>query len=89
MEKMCSKMAQIGNIVAEDASHSGRIRPAKRFHTVGDKSFPVIPKEDLNALIKIAYSNGVAAMEWKEAGIFLVAEKDEEGNLVVRKSRQG
>jgi len=87
MEKMCSKMVQIGNIVAKDASHSGRSRPAKRFHNVGDKSFPVIAQEDLKALIKVAYSNGVAAMEWKEAGIFLVAEKDEDGNLVVRKSR--
>ena len=88
MEKMCSKMVQIGNIVAKDPSYSGRSKPAKRFHNVGNKSFPVIPQEDLKALIRVAYSNGVAAMEWKEAGIFLVAEKDEEGNLVVRKSRQ-
>jgi hypothetical protein len=80
-------MAQIGNIVAKDESHSGRSRAARRFHSVGDRSIAIIPQEDLKALIKVAYSNGVAAMEWKEAGIILVAEKDVEGNLVVRKSK--
>ena len=80
-------MAQIGNIVAKDESHSGRNNAARRFHSVGDRSIAIIPQEDLKVLIKVAYSNGVAAMEWKEAGIILVAEKDVDGNLVVRKSK--
>lgn len=80
-------MAQIGNIVEKDESNSGRNKAARRFHSVGDRSIAIIPQEDLKALIKVAYSNGVAAMEWKEAGIILVAEKDKEGNLVVRKSK--
>ena len=66
---------------------SGRRNGAKRFHSIGDKSIPVIARENLKELVKFAYANGVAAMEWKEAGIFLVAETDEDGNLVVRKSK--
>jgi hypothetical protein len=46
----------------------------------------VVPHDDLKKLVKIAYSKGVATMEWKEAGLYLLAVKDEEGNVVIRKS---
>jgi len=41
----------------------------------------------MKELVKIAYKNGIAALEWKEAGLVLIAERDEDGNVVVKKSK--
>jgi hypothetical protein len=42
----------------------------------------------MKELVKVAYKNGVASLEWKEAGLVLIAERDEDGNVIVRKSKR-
>ena len=86
MEKTSNKMTQIGNVIPKNSSSVSSTNHLKRFHNVGGKTIQVVPHDDLKKLVKIAYSKGVATMEWKEAGLYLLAVKDEDGNVVIRKS---
>lgn len=79
-------MAQETKIISKDRSES----PGKRSHRAfieerAHRSTHPNPYSDMSALVTVAYKNGIAALDWKEAGIVLVAERDEDGNVVIKK----
>jgi hypothetical protein len=81
-------MAQEINVISKDKSAS----PSKRYPPVliqarSHRSIHSKPYSDIEALVKVAYKNGVATFDWKEAGLVLRAERDEDGNLVIKKSK--
>lgn len=80
-------MAQEINVISKDRSAS----PSKRYLPVfiqkrSRRSAHSKPYSDMEELVKVAYKNGVAALDWKEAGLVLTAERDDEGNVVIKKS---
>jgi hypothetical protein len=78
-------MAQEINVISKDRSAS----PSKRLFIQERSRRSTHSKlySDMEALVKVAYENGVAALDWKEAGLVLTAERDEDGNVVIRKSK--
>ena len=82
-------MAQETNVISKDRSESSNRSSAPVFIKERTrKSNHSNPHSDMKELVKIAYKNGVAALEWREAGLVLIAERDEDGNVVVRKSKR-
>lgn len=82
-------MAQETNVISKDRTASSKRSSAPIFIREqtrrADRSNPY---SDMKELVKIAYKNGVAALEWKEAGLVLIAERDEDGTVVVRKNKR-
>ena len=81
-------MAQETNVISKDRTASiNRSAPIfiREQTRRADRSNPY---SDMKELVKIAYKNGVAALEWKEAGLVLIAERDEDGTVVVRKNKR-
>ncbi len=82
-------MAQETNVISKDRSASGNHSSAPVFiQERTHRSNRSNPYSDMKELVKVAYKNGVAALEWREAGLVLIAERDEDGNVVVRKSKR-
>lgn len=82
-------MAQETNLISKDRSASLRNRstPPKFIQGRARRSTRSNSYSDMKELVKIAYKNGIAALEWKEADLVLIAERDEDGNVVVKKSK--
>ena len=82
-------MAQETNVISKDRSASSNRSSAPVFiQERARRSNHSNPYSDMKELVKVAYKNGVAALEWKEAGLVLIAERDEDGNVVVRKNKR-
>lgn len=79
-------MAQQTDVISTDGSAPGNRNSLPEFKQGrASKSSRSNPYNDMKELVKIAYKNGIAAMEWKEAGLVLVAKRDEDGNVIVKK----
>jgi hypothetical protein len=46
-------------------------------------------RNQLKELVRIAYSNGVARMDWRDIDSALIIRRDDDGNMVVDRERDG
>lgn len=81
-------MAQETKVIPKDRSESPGKRSLRAFgEGRARRSAHSKLYSDMDALVTVAYKNGIAALDWKEDGIVLIAERDEDGNVAIKKSK--
>jgi hypothetical protein len=75
MERKCNRMAQIGKCIPNKMTYHGS-------HAGSD----VRVRNELKELVKIAYGNRVATMDWRDAGSILTIDRTDDGDVVINET---